>query len=108
LRQQVRQQPRLKMQLLELMIDRFAHVLAIHYKDDVDTMIASLVYRGAVLYFRALHVKWQARLSLIKLGELQDKIRDMMPQAATLSSTTERGWRAMIYLLFANVLGDSY
>ena len=108
LRQQVREQPRLKMQLLELMIDRFAHVLAIHYKDDVDNMIAALVDRGAVLYFRALHVKWQARLSLIKLGELQDKIRDMMPQAATLSSTTERGWRAMIYLLFANVLSDSH
>ena len=71
-------------------------------------MIATLDDRGAVLYFRALQLKWQARLSIVKRGEMQDKISKMMPQLATLSTATERGWRAMIYILFANALGDSY
>ena len=101
LQQQIREKSHLKVQLLELMVDDYEHALAIHYKDDVEKMITALDDRGAVLYFRALHVKWQARLSFIKRGEMRDKISKMMPQLATLSSTTERGWRAMIYLLLA-------
>ncbi len=108
LQQLVKEKPQFKVPLLELMIDEYDHALAIHYKDDVEKMIAALVDRGAVLYLRALQLKWHARLSSVGRGEMRQTISREMLQLATLSTAAERGRRAMTYLLFARALSDSH
>ncbi len=112
LMQRVREKPHLKMQLLEKMIGDFEYALAIHYKDDIEKMIAAMDEqgddRGAVLYVRALQLKWEGLLTGVEKDVTRGRVSTMMPRVAGLTTAAERGRRSMIYLLFASALSTPH
>lgn len=102
--QRVAEKPHLKTPLLDEMIGNYEQALAVHYRDDIEKMVAALDDRGERLYFRALQLQVLRQPAAEKL----DVIRKMMPELTTLSTVAERGRRAMIYLLFASALNPSF